>query len=413
MFISPAFCLLFQNHSEKCFTGSELTARLEPAFLAGLRSVNPTIRIKFMDIFSKSIRKRVYDRLMYIVGTQNWEHMGNHYWIKQCLELLMNIVQSDRRMLCSSTYSRLPSCTSVLRQSSNPEGPKLVKEVKEETEASAKIKTEQQQKHEKDEKPATSATSTTTAAADTTASSTDIKIKIEPMDTTDEQVTSDQVAMETETDDVIIKEEVTATSTNVKYFSLMVDSKEIVDRLNTQGVSIVAHSQGEDFDVTLEDLAEKQGAFFKLFTKCTMGSFVHSVAQLSHRSTILAHKIWVDMFPQLWDLVEERHHQTLSGELGPFLSSGSHIPQTEGYRSSINTLVEGMSKCDPPIPIRPIILKYLGKTHNLWHQAALILEGMSVSCADMVSINPQLPLQQPWLDFGNFLILFVVFYFVL
>ena len=338
-----------------------------------------------MDIFSKSIRKRLYDRLMYIIGTQNWEHMGNHYWIKQCLELLLNIVQTDRKMLCSSTYSRLPSCTSVLRDSSNPEGPKLVKQSKEEMEANAKIKLE------KEEKPDTTITSAPTSVAD-------IKIKTEPVDTDDDVK---PVPMETN-DNVIVKENMAAASAvNDKYFSLMGDSKEIVDKLNSHGVSIVALAEDEDFGATLEKLAEKQGAFLKQFTKCTMGTFVHSVAQLSHRSTILAHKIWVDMFPQLWDLLEERHHQTLSGELGPFLSSGSHIPQMEGYRSSINTLVEGMSNCDPPIPIRPIILKYLGKTHNLWHQAALILEGMTVSCGDMVSVNPQLPLQQPWLDFGN------------
>lgn len=365
--------------------------------MAGLRSVNPTIRIKFMDIFSKSIRKRLYDRLMYIIGTQNWEHMGSHYWIKQCLELLLNIVQTDRKMLCSSTYSRLPSCTSILRHSSNPEGPKLVKQSKEEIEASTskKIKTD------KDEKPAATALTTSPSLPG------DIKIKTEPVDSSDEVK---PVAMETDADDVIIKVETqsaadkpsqSTTTTADKYFSLMSDSKEIVKKLNTDGVSIVAHTDGEDFEGTLEKLAEKQGSFLKQFTKCTMGTFVHSVAQLSHRSTILAHKIWVDMFPQIWDLLEERHHQTLSGELGPFLSSGSHIPQMEGYRSSINTLVEGMSKCDPPIPIRPIILKYLGKTHNLWHQAALILEGMTVSCGDMISLNPQLPLQQPWLDFGN------------
>ena len=374
--------------------------------MAGLRSVNPTIRIKFMDIFSKSIRKRLYDRLMYIIGTQNWEHMGSHYWIIQCLELLLNIVQTDHKMLCSSTYSRLPSCTSVLRNSSNPDGPKLVKQSKEGMEASTnkKIKTD------KEEKSVTTGGATTSS----TLPPPDIKIKTEPMDADD---VIKPVAMETD-DDVVVKEEKqvdtdtpsqSTTTATEKYFSLMTDSKEIVKKLNTDGVSIVTHAEGEDFDSTLNKLAEKQGSFLKQFTKCTMGTFVHSVAQLSHRSTILAHKIWVDMFPQIWDLLEERHHQTLSGELGPFLSSGSHIPQMEGYRSSINTLVEGMSKCDPPIPIRPIILKYLGKTHNLWHQAALILEGMTVSCGDMISLNPQLPLQQPWLDFGKYSIFVIVF----
>ena len=107
-----------------------MTARLEPAFLAGLRSVNPTIRTKFMDIFDKSMKKRIYDRLVYIISTQNWEHMGSHYWIKQCLELLLNVVQPDRTMTCSSMYSRLPSCSSVLRQHSG--GAEILNRMKEE-----------------------------------------------------------------------------------------------------------------------------------------------------------------------------------------------------------------------------------------------------------------------------------------
>ena len=115
-----------------------------------------------------------------------------------------------------------------------------------------------------------------------------------------------------------------------KFFSMANDSKEVLDKLQN-GVSIVPYSD-EDYSTLLDKLAENQGTFLKSLSKCTMGTFVHSVAQLSHRSTILAHKIWVDLFPQIWDLLDERHHQTLSGELGPFLSSGSHIAQMEGYR---------------------------------------------------------------------------------
>ena len=33
-----------------------------------------------------------------------------------------------------------------------------------------------------------------------------------------------------------------------------------------------------------------------------------------------------------------------------------------------------MSKCQPSVAIKPAILKYLGKSHNLWHRSALILE---------------------------------------
>ena len=39
-----------------------------------------------------SIRRRLHDRLMYILCSQNWEAMGAHYWIKQCIELLFSTV---------------------------------------------------------------------------------------------------------------------------------------------------------------------------------------------------------------------------------------------------------------------------------------------------------------------------------
>ena len=328
-----------------------------------------------MDVFSKSMKKRIYERLMYIISTQNWEHMSQYYWIKQCLELLLNIAQPDRKMMCSSSYSRLPSCVSIVQQSANNARQKIVDDWKTEKDAE-RIKKEQLEKLDPS-----------------------IKIKTEPLD--------DITDVE---EDSAAKEEVFLP----KYFAMTKESKDIVEKINT-GISINKETE-KDFEELLEKMSQMQGEFLKKLNDCTVGTFVHAVAQLSHRSTILAHKIWVDMFPQIWDLLEERHHMVLSGELGPFLCSGSHLAQTEGYRSSINTLVEGMMHCDPPIPIRPVVLKYLGKTHNLWHQAAITLENMAVACDDMVSVNPQLPLQQPWLDFGMYRgVLYsciVIFYFI-
>lgn len=347
-------------YRDKALSGSELTARLEPAFLAGLHSVSPSIRMKFMDIFDKSMKKRMYDRLMYIISTQNWEHMGNHYWIKQCLELLLNVVQLDRMMVCNSVYSRLPSCLSVIRQSKHANAKEILKKLN-------KVVDEQ--------KPNTSN------------SFADIKIKVEPVD---EDVTP------METDD--FKE-----STEVflpKFFALAKDEKEILEKLKTITDDALETTKETEWEPLLEQLSSKHGMFLEKLHDIKVGPFVRAVSQLSHRSTILAHKIWVEMFPHIWDLLEEKQHMVLSGELGPFLCSGSHLAQTEGYRSAINTLVEGMSRCDPAIPVRPSVLKYLGKTHNLWHLAALLLENMAVACDDMVSVNPQLPIQQPWLDFG-------------
>lgn len=60
--------------------------------------------------------------------------------------------------------------------------------------------------------------------------------------------------------------------------------------------------------------------------------------------------------------------------MGPFLCSGSHLAQRDCQPSALNCFVEAMSQCVPPIPIRPCVLKYLGKTHNLWLRSTLMLE---------------------------------------
>jgi transformation/transcription domain-associated protein len=73
--------------------------KLEPAFLAGLRCVQPAIRAKFFEVFDASMKRRLHDRLMYITCSQNWEAMGPHYWIKQCIELLV-VTASSSKTFC-------------------------------------------------------------------------------------------------------------------------------------------------------------------------------------------------------------------------------------------------------------------------------------------------------------------------
>ena len=93
---------------------TELTSKLEPAFLSGLRCPQPHIRAKFFEVFDTSMRKRLYDRLLYIVCSQNWESMGPHFWIKQCLELVMSTASAATPVTNCSPISHLPSVTSVI-----------------------------------------------------------------------------------------------------------------------------------------------------------------------------------------------------------------------------------------------------------------------------------------------------------
>lgn len=82
---------------------TELTAKLEPAFLAGLRCTQPPIRARFFQVFHESMRPRLHDRLLYTICSQNWDHMGPHYWIKQCIQLLL--VTSQPGTVCKACAS--------------------------------------------------------------------------------------------------------------------------------------------------------------------------------------------------------------------------------------------------------------------------------------------------------------------
>ena len=68
--------------------------------------------------------------------------------------------------------------------------------------------------------------------------------------------------------------------------------------------------------------------------------------------------------------------QSLSNVIGPFVCSGSHVVQKDCHPSALSTFVDAVFQCagPPSIPLKPCVVKYVGKSHNLWHRALLVLE---------------------------------------
>ncbi|XP_019648042.1 PREDICTED: transformation/transcription domain-associated protein-like [Branchiostoma belcheri] len=288
-------------YRDESLRGSELTVKLEPAFLAGLRCVQSHIRAKFVEVFDQSIRRRLYDRLLYMTCSQNWESMGTHFWVKQCTELMLAVSDRSTPVSSHSQLSMLPSITHVINLADS---------------------------------------------RDKMAFAMAMRVKEEPMD----------VEGEKQEEDMEIDIELTS------------DEGKSKDASGREEVS-----KG-DLRHQLSVLTNRHGKFLESLKEVKTTSFLTAVSQLCHYSTQLSHSTWVELFPRLWKVLSERQQQHLAGELGPFLCSGSHVFQKECQPSAIHTFVEGISRCVPPIPIRPCVLKYLGKTHNLWHRSTLMLE---------------------------------------
>lgn len=100
---------------------SELTCKLEAAFLSGLRCNQPAIRAKFFEIFDGSMRRRLHDRLLYIICSQAWDSIGQHYWIKQCIELLILTANTSTQIQNNNESHLLPSISSVINLTDSDE----------------------------------------------------------------------------------------------------------------------------------------------------------------------------------------------------------------------------------------------------------------------------------------------------
>lgn len=90
--------LILQVYENPEIQRTELTTRLEPAFMFGVRCEDYDLRNKFINVFSNSISHNVFSRLNYIVSIQNWEYNAQHYWINVALSLLMGAIVPDRKL---------------------------------------------------------------------------------------------------------------------------------------------------------------------------------------------------------------------------------------------------------------------------------------------------------------------------
>ncbi|XP_078728881.1 transformation/transcription domain-associated protein isoform X3 [Lampetra fluviatilis] len=327
------------NHiyRDESLAGSELTARLEPAFLAGLRCPQPQTRAKFFEVFDTSMRRRVYDRLLYISCSQNWEAMGLHFWIKQCVELLLAVCERGSPLGTACHGSTLPSITNVVSLANS---------------------------HDR--------------AAFAMAS----RVKQEPRESTDSK-----------DEDVDIDIDMAGSD-------------------QAHQPKVKEHGE-KDVGNQLHLLTSRHDKFLDSLRELKTGLLLTAFAQLCHNSTPLAERTWVQLFPRLWKILSERQQHALSGELGPFLCSGSHQVQRDCQPSALACFLEAVTHCTPAVPLRPVLLKHLGKTHNLWLRAALCLEqqalespglGLQIkprsaaSTGDVYQQDPITPPQQEILD---------------
>ena len=59
--------------------------KVEMTYGLGLRASDPTTRDKFYKLWNKAIPPSLFERLKHVILVQNWEEMGNNFWLKQAV----------------------------------------------------------------------------------------------------------------------------------------------------------------------------------------------------------------------------------------------------------------------------------------------------------------------------------------
>ena len=84
--------LVIKIYEDPTVTRTELTVRLEHAFLIGTRAKDVEMRSRFMNIFNKALSQTASYRLSYVLTLQNWDTLADSFWLKQASHLILGAV---------------------------------------------------------------------------------------------------------------------------------------------------------------------------------------------------------------------------------------------------------------------------------------------------------------------------------
>ncbi|RYP29890.1 hypothetical protein DL767_006489 [Monosporascus sp. MG133] len=87
--------LVIRIYEDPKITRTELTVRMEHAFLIGTRAQDVSMRNRFMAIFDKSLSKTASARLSYVISSQNWDTLADSFWLAQASQLLLGAVEAN------------------------------------------------------------------------------------------------------------------------------------------------------------------------------------------------------------------------------------------------------------------------------------------------------------------------------
>lgn len=119
--------LVIRIYEDPKITRTELTVRMEHAFLIGTRAQDVDMRNRFMAIFDKSQSPTASARLTYIINSQNWDTLADSYWLAQASQLLVGAIEMNKPIqLHNEDFKTIPASLMFGNYAKDPRQPTLI-----------------------------------------------------------------------------------------------------------------------------------------------------------------------------------------------------------------------------------------------------------------------------------------------
>lgn len=158
---------------------------------------------------------------------------------------------------------------------------------------------------------------------------------------------------------------------------ILVEKFEEVHNANERA-EIAEFLELEQDQLDRESLLKRQISFLHKAKQQKTGDVLKSICHLCFLDSSLAEHVWLDIFPQLWTILNKYQQETLSTSILPFIVSGIHMNQKADHPCPMSTVYEAFILCLPSLPLKPAILTHLGKSHTLWHCVTISFESQAL-----------------------------------
>lgn len=136
---------------------------------------------------------------------------------------------------------------------------------------------------------------------------------------------------------------------------------------------VLPESKVELVSDDIKGLLSKHKNFIHTNLNITVSDILTPLLDISYQSPEAIHKSWCNLFPIVYDSIDQKEKSDFLYAFVTLLSKDYHMRQQEGKPNVINTMLTAAGMC-PDLQLPPHLVKYLGINYDAWYSGVRILE---------------------------------------